>query len=357
MNRTILYYPDIHVPTSGPWIRSALLYWDKLAAIVPRSYDDMQDEKAMQRYSDEIQSLYSDGIFRPINPDVLMGNAPERERFEAEVVSQLPKLSKRRSTKKTELSTPVFKQKLSQHLFENLKLAGVAEERKKTRQDSYCYYFDATAAEIYMALLADYLARNDSEVTIPATDQNRAFDLTFKQSSGTVKDLTVAAKLFDILPCPTEDVSLGKILKFRKKYRSELLAFRAAMSGFEKGLIDAPDQRAMKAFVIQSKEQIEGTCLDLESALKGSGVTTFLGAIQAFLKAPSVYLVSGATVLLGQATEITKVPVRYGVASAVVTGLVEVSVQHLTQRRERKGKLRNEPFAYLFLAKKRLGRK
>ena len=28
-------------------------YWDKLAAIVPRSYDDMQDQQAVQRYSDE----------------------------------------------------------------------------------------------------------------------------------------------------------------------------------------------------------------------------------------------------------------------------------------------------------------
>ena len=39
MSRTVLYYPYIQVPTSGLWIRKALLYWDQVAAIVPRSYD------------------------------------------------------------------------------------------------------------------------------------------------------------------------------------------------------------------------------------------------------------------------------------------------------------------------------
>jgi hypothetical protein len=34
MSRPILYYPNIEVPASGPWIRRALLYWDDVAAIV-----------------------------------------------------------------------------------------------------------------------------------------------------------------------------------------------------------------------------------------------------------------------------------------------------------------------------------
>lgn len=353
MSRTILYYPDIAIPTSGPWIRSALLYWDKLAAIVPRSYDDLQDEQAVQRYSDEIQCLYRDDIFRPINPDVLMEKVAERKKFEAEVVAHLTKLTKHPSYKKTALKVPVFKQKLSNQLFNKLDRAGMAEERHKTREDSYCYYFHPKAAEIYMALLADYLAKEDSELTIPGSDQEIAFDLTFNRSSGVAKDLCVAAKLFDILPCPTEDVALRKILNFRKKHHAEILAFRAVMDSFEVGLVSAEDERAMNAFVIRSKEQIERECLNLGRALKGSLITTFLGSIQSFLKAPSVYLVAGTSVLLGQASEIAKVPIKYGLAGALATGAIEVTVQHLKQRRERKDNLRKEPFAYLFLTKKK----
>jgi Family of unknown function (DUF6236) len=354
MSRTILYYPYINVPTSGPWIRSALLYWDKLAAIVPRSYDDMQDEKAIQRYSDEIQSLYRDEIFHPMNPDTLIHKEAERKRFEAEVITYIKTLTKDPSYKNAPLNVPVFKQKLSQLLFKKLKNVRVAEERNKTHEDYFCYYFHPKAAEIYMALLADYLAKSDSELTIPSTDQQRAFDLTFNRSSGSAKDLCVAAKLFDILPRPTEDVPLSKILKFREKYRAELLAFRGVMDGFEAGLADAEDERAMNEFVVRSKEQIEEKGLNLERALKGSGITTFFGSVQAFLKAPSVYLVGGASVALGQATEVAKVPIKYGLASAVAAGAVEVTLQYLNQRRERKATLRNSPFAYLFHGKKKL---
>src|SRR5262249_45495238 len=153
------------------------------------------------------------------------------------------------------------------HLFGKLERLGLVEQRFKTRLDSYCYYFDAKAAQVYMAVLADYLARNDSELTIPGTDQVQAFDLSFKRSSGTAKDLSVAVKLFDILPRPAGDVALRKILRFREKYRAELLAFRAVMDSFEAGLAEAPDERTMNSFLVRSKEQIEQKCLDLQSAL------------------------------------------------------------------------------------------
>lgn len=354
MSRTILYYPNINVPTSGPWIRSALLYWDKLAAIVPRSYDDMQDEEALQRYSDDIQCLYRDEIFRPVNPDSLMQKAAGRKRFESEVNAHIKALTKDPFYKNAPLDVPVFKQKLSGILFEKLKRAGVAEERNKTRKDHYCYYFHPKAADIYMALLADYLAKEDSELTIPGSDQKIAFDQTFNHSSGAAKDLCVAAKLFDILPCPTEDTTLRKILDFRKKHRSEILGFRDVMDSFETGLTSAEDERAINAFVIRSKEKIEKECLNLESALKGVGIITFLGSIQSFFKAPSVYLVAGTSVLLGQASEVAKVPIKYGLGSAVATGLIDVSIQYLKQRRENKANLLAKPFAYLFLAKKEL---
>ena len=61
MSRTILYYPEIQIPTSGTWIRKALLYWDKIGAIVPRSYDDQMDAKMLERYSPEIEHLYKLG--------------------------------------------------------------------------------------------------------------------------------------------------------------------------------------------------------------------------------------------------------------------------------------------------------
>jgi hypothetical protein len=71
MNRTILYYPEIQIPTAGSWVRKALLYWDQVAAIVPRSYDGYMDEHGLERYRPEIRELLDEDVFRPVDPNKL----------------------------------------------------------------------------------------------------------------------------------------------------------------------------------------------------------------------------------------------------------------------------------------------
>src|SRR5438067_6437254 len=107
--RTVLYYPNIDIPTAGPWIRSPLLYWDKLASIVPRSYDDMRDEQAMERYSDEIRFLYQEKVFRPVNPDILAGVPEDSREFETEVFKRLQAFAKRGKSPAAACTAKVFK--------------------------------------------------------------------------------------------------------------------------------------------------------------------------------------------------------------------------------------------------------
>jgi hypothetical protein len=64
IKRTILYYPTISVPT-GNWLRQAILYWDEVSSIVPKSWD----EKLLIAYTQDIQYLKSEGEFRSIDPD------------------------------------------------------------------------------------------------------------------------------------------------------------------------------------------------------------------------------------------------------------------------------------------------
>jgi Family of unknown function (DUF6236) len=135
----------------------------------------------------------------------------------------------------------------------------MAEERKKTKEDPFCYYFHPKVANIYMALLADYLAPKDSKLTMPGTDQISAFEVTF-ECAREKQDLSVGAKLFEILPQPRSEVPLQKILKFREKYRAELLAFRAEMDGFEIALRHAEDTGSMESVVVRSQEKIEKEC-------------------------------------------------------------------------------------------------
>jgi hypothetical protein len=143
-------------------------------------------------------------------------------------------------------------------------------------------------------------------------------------------------------------------LKFRKKYRPELLAFRAEMDGFENELRNAEDTKSMESVVVRSQERIEKECSDLAKALKGSAIQTFLCSIQTFLRAPSPYVIAAGSVVLNKATELAKVPVEYTIAGARAGGAIEVSVQYLMQRRERSTNMHKSPFAYLFLKERKL---
>ena len=60
--RTVLYYPTIEIP-SDRWLRQALLYWDRVGSIVPRSFDDYQDSQAIARFGPDIEYLYGEGVF------------------------------------------------------------------------------------------------------------------------------------------------------------------------------------------------------------------------------------------------------------------------------------------------------
>jgi hypothetical protein len=352
--RTILYYPTIAIPTAGSWIRSALLYWDNIASIVPRSYDDMQDQNADARYEPEIQRLYEEGVFSPVNPDLLVrDHYPQARKFEDEVLAHARRLRRRLGRAKFACTEPIFRQKISDMLFSQLeKLALAKLPKAPIGEEHFLFYFHPTMAAIYMAILADYLAAAHSALTIPATDDQAAFDIAFGPERAD-KNLTIGAKLFEILPQPRADVSLAKILAFRQKYRAELLSLREQIDGFEASLQEAEEPRVLEAAAIKAKEKIERECLNVARALRGAHVDTFLGSLHAFINSPSPYLISAGTVLAGKAAEIAKVPVSYGVAGAAVAGSIAVTLQYLKRRRERNTTLKESAFAYIFLAEKK----
>lgn len=82
MNRIILYYPTIDVP-SNSWLRNSLLYWDKVSSIVPQNID------VETELSRDIHYLIDENQFTPIRPDELIEN-PENfqflQKFEKEFV-------------------------------------------------------------------------------------------------------------------------------------------------------------------------------------------------------------------------------------------------------------------------------
>ena len=134
MTRTILYYPTINVPTSGRWIRGALLYWDQIASIVPESYDGRFNR--IERYSDEIRCLYEDGIFRPVNPYLLLQGPNNKYYPFLQEFDQIRSSARFRSAlpprKERQFTAQIYKDKLADGTFHKLRELGMAEDRQRT---------------------------------------------------------------------------------------------------------------------------------------------------------------------------------------------------------------------------------
>lgn len=353
MGRTILYYPNIEVPTSGPWIRRALLYWDDLAAIVPRSYDDYMNAQGAKWFRPELQELYEQKIFRPINPGKLFMDGKTAQAFTTDWDSSLASHRRRfRSASPPECTVPIYKDKTSQHIFHDLQARGLAADAG----NPLLYFFEPTTAVNYMALLAKHMAAAQTNPTIPATDMEALSDRTFGKNASANLEPVLCARLADVIPIPSPSVPLKDILKFRQKHNAELLAFRAVMDDFEKSLAEADDDAEIVIKTEKFKEKAKLDTLNLGKALKASNFSTVLGSLQAFIKPNSPTLIGSAAVLAGKATSIAAVPIPWVVAGASMAGLIEVGMHWFGKVQERRKTLKDTPFAYLFLARKKLFR-
>jgi hypothetical protein len=179
MSRTILYYPHIEVPTSGPWIRRALLYWNHVAAIVPRSYDDYMSARGLNWFRPELQDLYEQKIFRPINPAHLFRDERSSQGFHDDWRGIIEG-QRYRPLASAVCDTPIYKDKVSGNIFHQLESLGLAVDTG----NNLLYFFEAKVAAVYMALLAKHLAGVQREPTIPATNLRSLSDRIFGKGIG-----------------------------------------------------------------------------------------------------------------------------------------------------------------------------
>jgi hypothetical protein len=353
MSRTILYYPNIEIPTTGPWIRRALLYWDHLAAIVPRSYDDYMNAQGAKWFRPELQDLYEQKIFRPINPGNLFMNAATANPFMRDWEATIRDHGRRfRQSNAPECCIPIYRDKTSQVIFQDLESRGLAADAG----NPLLYFFEPSTASIYMALLAKHMAAAQTHPTIPATDMEALSDRAFGKNAAGNLEPVLSARLADVIPIPSHSTPLKVILKFRKKHKSELLAFRAALDSFEAKLTQAHDDAEAKHETEKFKENVTREIIELSKALKSNSIATYFGSLQAFIKPNMPAIVGGAAVAAGVATTVAAAPIAVVLAGAGGAGLIEVGMHWFGKVQERRKALKDTPFAYVFLARKRFTR-
>jgi hypothetical protein len=348
--RTALYYPEIIIPNKQ-FIRKTILYWDEIGSIVPQSI--WNEHPYFELEGEEINQLKNANLYRPFFPHTLRGCgiADFELKFSTEFYERLDFFNQRDALTKNTLYTPVYETKeMVPGLFNELETRGLAKrklaEKVSVSEFNHAFYFiESVTANIYMALLAEYLSNADKNITVPVTEESTWQDYTYSATDPNNQRISASLVLDRILPIPAADVSIEKIIQFKEDQKSELLKFRKSIDDFQSS-IPLGDIRSVKDSCCKFSEEIESGVKDIEQSLRERNIDTFFGSLQTILdvKSPEI---SGALISSGILTLGTGQPL-FLLTGIAAGASIKVERYLLKERRDRRKWLESLPHSYVY---------
>ena len=346
MNRTILYYPTIDIPNTE-WLKHALLYWDEVSSIIPKSHDN----KLLVKLSPDIHYLMDENQFRPIQPEDLVfkqDNWQVFEQFQKEfkkVVSD-PTFNKFRKKGRFRLTSRIHSNKSSDSLYDFVAELGLAKH-----DDDYEWIkFERKTALLYMSLLAKYLADIDANHTTIGTDYAAYEGFNFKKVGPNNGFPVVSFDLNNILPTPRENVPLKKIIDFKRKRADNLRHFKQHISDFQSKISKAESNAELKEHTINFRDNIINGVNDLTAVLKDSRVDSTFKTFRSLINLKSPTMIAAAGAVLNNELEFLQIPVDLaGIGLGVMAGM-ELTGKYIEARNKTRAKLRESSFSYLYHA-------
>lgn len=279
---TILYYPTIKIE-DGPWLRNALLYWDKVSSIVPSS-------NYKESNSVEVECLRDAGLYEAVHPAELMNDKILCKAFCEQVKKSIDRhrllsicgrnTQTRVDAMKESGRSMVHIEKLTSSMLDFLIEEGIAERNC----DGAWINMDNYDANIYMATLAKYIAKVHGNMEIGTDIEEKFF---YPYTCTPIREHRLIDKQFylnmamqDILPVPREDVSIESIIDFKNHYKEPLRHFRHRMDEFQWSLkvcenIEDMHER-MQVLQCEIQEDLE----EIDNLMKSSGMSKSKKAFQ-----------------------------------------------------------------------------
>ncbi|TSJ43411.1 hypothetical protein FO440_04245 [Mucilaginibacter corticis] len=336
MDRTLLYYPTIDIPTDN-WLCSALLYTDTVSSIVP--YERINDT----RFTDTLKFLIDEKQYKPVFIKQLLSQYTEEfqefERFFIDTTNSIE--FERRMVRPSYISDQryyeLYNQKLTYNIQQHLKDKGFI-----TKQTNGAIVTDEIVGTFYMGILAQYVAKTTKDaLVIPSTDKKTYEDIAFQSTGQKIPAMNFI--LSNCLPVPVPGTSLKEIIKFKKAHRNDLIEFRKLLTVTQDKLKKSESQQDALQYQIELKEHIEKELNTLNALYHRNKIKTFLSSFESLLKLETPKLFQSLSLIGAVTTPIKPI-------AGLIVGSIGVSASVLSVYQEKKDEINKSECSYLFKA-------
>jgi Family of unknown function (DUF6236) len=352
MQRTVLYYPTISIPDDS-WLRQALFYFDQIASIVPQRMTwEGNSLDSLIPLTPEIEFLEKEGIFRSISPERL---TLEREWTDAHQLTddlQAVVMDERYRALRGHEYVHVHRGKTNDAILSVLQGEGLIKpaESAPYKGDAWEWMLvEKTTALLYMSLLAKYLSKIETELTVPGTDHKEYRDLVYGVSQDREGVAGIQLHLQKILPVPKPGTDIRKIVEFKRRRNDELLRFRGNIDELEDKLANSKQQDEVRNNLTRFVEKQHLAMADLSAAMADARIETVLGSVKTLLKSNSPSFWISLVAMAGLAAGVPAISVP-----ALLVGGVAAACEVSTYLMDRRVKARAQaqsPVTYLHHAK------
>jgi hypothetical protein len=328
MSNNALYFPNISVPSSA-WTAQAILYWDKLASIVP--LDHLHNPESL---SPDTRTLMTEGLIEPVIPGMYLYAA---RMFDESFIQYIENKIRRRQITPRHFGDArpmarVHAEKMGK-IPDFLVEVGVAR-----RLDLAWYEIEESVAGEFMTYLATVLCALPEIDATPITDRlmlARPLGLapTGKHANRTLHATKARQTVLQaLLPIPTGRLNIRKLVEFKRRHGHLLPQLRsnielhcrriAAYESHEQRLIET------ETFISDSQDQIN----EITAAMQLSFARVALGRLSPLL---------GAGLALGYGTDLAN-PAAFAGSALSLTGTIYEALSSIRDRQSQEAK----PLAY-----------
>lgn len=259
LSNYVLYFPSIEFQNDN-WVKSSLLYWDKIYRIVPENYKP-KDSKLILEAQEK-------GLIRNIILD-----EKETETTSDKFLKFIEKLDFLPAGLETESGeySPVHEDKIDSRLYPSLEKIG------QIHNDDGWFNFPKGLAKGYMFYLATAVAKNRGGFSLSTDNPDNWVMSSFFTENGNFNDCTYdrnadgyysSLMLDSFIPDDLSNVSMDSIVEFLDEEKEQKERFRNKMSNFTSSLSNCQNQETICELIEDYLLEIDDAKNDLKSSMR-----------------------------------------------------------------------------------------